>query len=199
MLPSGRWNDIPCGHEKAVLCEAPCAAEEDADGDGSLRCGGDCDDLDPNINPEAEEVCRDGIDQDCSGVADDGDCISCEAVSRRGRQYALCTTAATWAEARVECRERGADLAIIDDVGEGDWNNIQAAQRFGAAYWVGLHDPDRDNVFEWVDGSAGDHSNWGSGEPNDPGEGCVEVYLDSARWNDARCGRAAPFVCEFDQ
>jgi hypothetical protein len=48
-------------------CVADCP---DADGDGFAGdgCGGtDCNDGDPAVNPDAEEICGDGIDQDCSG------------------------------------------------------------------------------------------------------------------------------------
>jgi MYXO-CTERM domain-containing protein len=38
----------------------------DADGDGS-PCEEDCNDDDPSIFPDADEVCDDGIDQDCDG------------------------------------------------------------------------------------------------------------------------------------
>ena len=42
----------------------------------STTCGGDCQDVDPSINPGATDVWYDGVDQDCSGGSDfdqDGD------------------------------------------------------------------------------------------------------------------------------
>ena len=42
----------------------------DDDGDGWTSCGGDCDDSDPFISPDAPDVC-DGIDNDCSGAIDE--------------------------------------------------------------------------------------------------------------------------------
>ena len=55
---------------------------DDQDGDGyypNNACGrgpmGDCDDTDPTIYPGAEDICEDGIDQDCDGV--DAACYNC--------------------------------------------------------------------------------------------------------------------------
>ncbi len=56
----------------------------DEDGDGFTENQGDCDDTDNEINPAANEICGDGIDQDCDGsdlncspdpldIDDDGD------------------------------------------------------------------------------------------------------------------------------
>ena len=42
--------------------------DRDFDGDGYSVSGGDCNDLDSSINPSAEEICGDGIDQDCDGA-----------------------------------------------------------------------------------------------------------------------------------
>lgn len=38
---------------------------------GYVATGGDCDDGDPNVNPGAQEVAGDGIDNDCDGVTDE--------------------------------------------------------------------------------------------------------------------------------
>jgi len=47
---------------EAVDCEPPA---------DSVAVGGDCDDTDPDINPDAEEVC-DAVDNDCDGSDDAG-------------------------------------------------------------------------------------------------------------------------------
>jgi hypothetical protein len=39
---------------------------------GATEVGGDCEDTDPTVNPDAEEICEDGLDNDCDGSA--GDC-----------------------------------------------------------------------------------------------------------------------------
>jgi hypothetical protein len=51
----------------------------DEDGDGYYTGGWapegeqDCDDTNPDVNPGAEEICFDGLDNDCSGAEDDSD------------------------------------------------------------------------------------------------------------------------------
>jgi subtilisin len=43
----------------------------DLDGDGYVNCNGDCDDSNPAISLAAEEICGNGIDEDCDGMEDD--------------------------------------------------------------------------------------------------------------------------------
>ena len=41
----------------------------DFDRDGFYASEGDCDDGDPDVNPDAEEICDNGVDDDCDGLA----------------------------------------------------------------------------------------------------------------------------------
>ena len=72
-------------------CSSPEAFFQDLDGDsfgmlaatacvqpvGFITTGGDCDDTDANVNPDATEVCDDGIDNDCNGQVDEFDIACC--------------------------------------------------------------------------------------------------------------------------
>ena len=50
------------GDEVIAACEAP---------EGTVSIDGDCDDEDPSVHPDAEEVCN-GVDDDCEGTVDVG-------------------------------------------------------------------------------------------------------------------------------
>lgn len=79
--------------ELSPTCECEC----DTDGDlwVSEACGGDdCDDTNPAINPDADEICDD-VDNNCDGRVDEGCCgrgvLSCLGVALliwwKGREY----------------------------------------------------------------------------------------------------------------
>lgn len=76
----------------AVDCLQSCF---DNDGDTYAIEGGecgpvDCEDNDTSINPGAEEICEDGLDNDCDGSVDEGCDVTCPDADEDGYQDAAC-------------------------------------------------------------------------------------------------------------
>ncbi|KAI4902058.1 hypothetical protein NFI96_008674, partial [Prochilodus magdalenae] len=103
--------------------------------------------------------------------------------------YYISTEKKSWSESRQDCRQRGADLVIINSRQEQDFTE---RLRRGQRAWIGLTDRDREDLWKWVDGSALTTKFWRSGEPNSRvgdedcvvvGEGTDPVY----NWADYPC------------
>ncbi|KAM6919971.1 C-type lectin domain family 4 member E-like [Lycodopsis pacificus] len=63
--------------------------------------------------------------------------------------YLLSTRSGSWEESRKDCRDKGADLVIIDSLRE---------QKFLLSIvtdhsWIGLSDRDDEGTWKWVDGT----------------------------------------------
>lgn len=191
----GRWNDSICDTPKGILCALPCE-DVDADGDGYSGCGFDCDDNDPNINPDAVEICGDGIDQDCNGAADD----ECDCVTRfRGpHRYLFCPTRTNYDGARAACQAQGADLIIVDSADENAWAYEQSRRVAYQRWWIGLTDTENEGFYRWWDGRRPDFVAHSRGEPNDAGrnEDCIHFWESRAQWNDIPCGANQGAICE---
>ncbi|XP_073729806.1 uncharacterized protein [Misgurnus anguillicaudatus] len=69
----------------------------------------------------------------------------------------------TWTESRRYCKERGADLIIINNKEEQDFINKNSGKD---NLWIGLSDSDEEGRWKWVDGSTQSSRFWASGEPN---------------------------------
>ncbi|XP_076874406.1 uncharacterized protein LOC143524812 [Brachyhypopomus gauderio] len=111
--------------------------------------------------------------------------------------YYISTEEKTWSESRQDCRERGADLVIINSREEQEFmfemvNNTHA--------WIGLTDMNTEGIWKWVDGSRPPNTGyWAQGEPNGKGiEHCGEVviFTYSKGWNDWTCSNKNKWICE---
>ncbi|XP_049328349.1 C-type lectin domain family 4 member M-like [Astyanax mexicanus] len=110
--------------------------------------------------------------------------------------YYISTEAKTWDKARQNCRERGADLVIINSKEEQEF-----IKRENKYVWIGLSDADEEGVWKWVDGSPLTTKYWNTGEPNDyaKAEDCA-VFKDGKdtleTWNDLPCCYENLWICE---
>jgi hypothetical protein len=69
---TARW-EVHCQrllHAAALVMFQPDGPAVDEDGDG-FSPPDDCDDLDPLVNPDADEICDDGVDNNCDGTIDE--------------------------------------------------------------------------------------------------------------------------------
>lgn len=65
------WGEMNIAKAVEEHCEC---VDADKDGFRDEKCGGkDCNDSDPEVNPDAKEICDDGIDNDCDDKIDDQD------------------------------------------------------------------------------------------------------------------------------
>jgi hypothetical protein len=91
---------------------------------GSVGNADDCDDADSDIFPWADEVCDDGIDQDCSGVADNTCPVGWDVV----------TDASVWLESTSQ---RGARRVVVHDLdGDGTDDLVGGWHKDGGAVAV---------------------------------------------------------------
>ncbi|XP_059402200.1 CD209 antigen-like protein C isoform X1 [Carassius carassius] len=107
------------------------------------------------------------------------------------------STEMSWFDSRQYCRDRGADLAII---------NTELKQRFISSLvkeivWIGLSDRQQEGIMKWVDNSTLNQGFWESNEPNDAdgNEDCIELNPSKSfpnNWNDVPCTNKRKWICE---
>gem|GEM_PF-326014 len=174
-----------------LLRTPPPSATDDPDGDGVPSALDGC--------PVASNAAQRNVDMHPFGCLGGQDCqerTACTLAAgslASGSVYLLCTQGlATWETARTLCRDRGADLVVIDDEAE----NALLLELLPDGGWLGFADRDGEGNFVGVDGSAG-WTNWADGEPNDAGDGedCAQLRPDGL-WNDLPCDRDLAYACE---
>ncbi|XP_073672072.1 sperm receptor for egg jelly-like [Paramisgurnus dabryanus] len=68
--------------------------------------------------------------------------------------YFISSENKTWTESRRYCRERGADLIIINNREEQDFVQIMLRKAGTNVVWIGLSDSDEEGRWKWVNGST---------------------------------------------
>lgn len=169
----------------------------DPDGDG-VACGRDCAPDDPTIAPGLQDICGDGIDQDCSGFADDApDCPDCvERPAQGGGTWLICPNARTFEQGLAICQREGAEPVRIDNaLVNRELHRLAMAVR-PVEYWIGLDDRAEEGTFRWQDGTLPGFTAWADGEPNNSGEeDCAHFWAGEANWNDIPCEVGLGVLC----
>ena len=171
---------------------------QDQDKDGFGILDGDCDDLDPDINPLGTEIC-DGVDQDCDGVLDSQAVCPCTFQTFSDHSYLFCDNVALqWQWAEFVCDSRGYNLATINSEEENLFVYSTAIVLNAGRWWVGLNDRDQEGVYEWSSGESANYLNWGIGEPeNEADDDCVELNaFGDETWNEVSCSENLRYICE---
>ncbi|XP_030614092.1 C-type lectin domain family 10 member A-like [Archocentrus centrarchus] len=114
--------------------------------------------------------------------------------------YRLSERSGTWDQGRKDCRDKGADLAVIDSAEE---QNFLASLTSNPA-WIGLNDKEEEGTWKWIDGTPLTVKYWESSQPDNGGgslrwgeEDCAHIRTPmSASWNDFSCESSLPWVCE---
>ncbi|XP_067260926.1 CD209 antigen-like protein C [Chanodichthys erythropterus] len=115
--------------------------------------------------------------------------------SKRG--FFFISSELNWSESRKYCRDRGADLVII---------NTEEKQRFISSFvkdrvWIGLSDIETEGRMIWVDNKPLNQEFWFRDQPDDyeGDEDCVELIPTQDpgnNWNDLPCSRKRKGICE---
>ncbi|XP_035532219.1 C-type lectin domain family 4 member E-like [Morone saxatilis] len=116
--------------------------------------------------------------------------------------YLFSTNSHSWEEGRRDCRDRGADLVIIDSSEEQEFltKNIRKDT------WIGLTDRDNEGTWKWTDETPLTLAYWVRGQPDSGGgdpqwgeEDCAILIAGKEteeNWNDRRCDDTLKWICE---
>ena len=189
----------------------------DNDGDGLTENQGDCNDADAGIGPNAEEVCGDGIDQDCNGsdelcpedVDNDGDGLTENQGDCNDADAGIGPNAEEVCGDGIDQDCNGSDELCPEDVdndgdglteNQGDCNDADAGIGPNAEEVCGdgidqdcngsdeLCPEDVDNDGDGLTENQGDCNDADAGIGPNAEEVCGDG-IDQVKWSDKLCGR----------
>ncbi|XP_074470021.1 CD209 antigen-like protein C [Sebastes fasciatus] len=113
--------------------------------------------------------------------------------------YLLSGGAGSWDKARKDCRNRGADLVMIESAKEQTF----VAGLTKKTTWIGLNDKDVEGTWKWIDVTPLILKSWALNEPNNGGgnpklggEDCAHIRAETPEWNDLPCETVMLWICE---
>ncbi|XP_047457271.1 CD209 antigen-like protein C [Mugil cephalus] len=112
----------------------------------------------------------------------------------------LSEASGSWDEGRQDCRNRGADLVVIDSPEE----QTSISGFIKKDTWIGLNDTEKEGTWKWIDGTPMTLNYWGPNQPDNGGasgrwgeEDCAHISAGgNFPWNDASCSKSLPWMCE---
>lgn len=129
--------------------------------EGELVCGTDCDDGDPTINPERDEICN-GRDDDCDGTIDEGfDCPADRGVAGTNacghEGVRQCAADCRWVDDDYYVPESRSTCDYCADSAAGIYEELPFADLFHAISFPGVHG-DADSLYLAYEGMEGSRS-----------------------------------------
>ena len=104
----------------------------------------------------------------------------------------------TWREALDDAISRGGFLATIPD-SQANIRVLSAITKKEMC-WIGGHDLNKQNQWQWLTGEKWSFTRWGKGEPNNyggPEDGLVLCFTkDTDYWNDAKTSSRYSYILE---
>ncbi|MEQ2304081.1 hypothetical protein AMECASPLE_023397 [Ameca splendens] len=114
--------------------------------------------------------------------------------------YLPSTVKKTWTLSREDCKNKGADLAIVNS--KEEMNFLNSLYSSDKEVWIGLTDEGVEGQWKWVDGTLLTLTFWGKGQPNSHqgrDQDCVEFWhraTGDGDWNDENCSIEQNWICE---
>ncbi|XP_051741266.1 CD209 antigen-like protein C [Ctenopharyngodon idella] len=142
-----------------------------------------------NLTKERDQLKSEKNKQICFGKVVDG------WTNYQYSVYFISSEKKNWTESRRYCRDRGADLIIINS--NEEQNFVKNITSSADLVWIGLTDSDVEGTWKWVDGTkvTSGFRFWRYGEPYGyTNENCALTY--SPGWADYPCNDHHKWICE---
>ncbi|KAK2843593.1 hypothetical protein Q7C36_011808 [Tachysurus vachellii] len=117
-------------------------------------------------------------------------------------------TGKTWDASRDDCKQKGADLVVIDSKEKQEFiserlHQYQIRFSYRNGFWIGLKDDHTEGIWKWLNETTLTEGYWMDGEPNDDKalEDCAVVYSTTnpmKTWNDLPCSLPQKWICEME-